>query len=103
MATKKAATPTPAPTPAPASAPANTAAPAEKPAKEVDPNAITLAEICKELGIAGTVARRKLRAKKVQKDGRWVWQKGSKELEEVRKLLSEKPEPKPEAAAATKQ
>jgi hypothetical protein len=102
MAAKKNAA---APTPAPASAPtASIAAPAvEKAVKELDPNAVPLADICKELGITGPVARRKLRASKVTKDGRWVWQKGSKELEQVKAILSAKPEPKAEAAPAVKQ
>lgn len=91
MAAKKnaAAAPTPvAPTPAPTAA--------EKPKKEVDPNAVALSEICKEIGITGQVARRKLRAAKLAKDGRWSWQKGSKELEQVKALLK----PAPAAAAA---
>ena len=103
MAAKKNAA-APAPTPAPTSTPATaSAAPAEKVVKEVDPNAVPLAEICKELGIAGPVARRKLRAAKVNKDGRWIWQKGSKELEQIKAILSAKPEPKAEAAPAVKQ
>lgn len=97
-AAKKAPTPAPAPTAAPA------AAPAEKAKPEKDPNVVTLAELCTEIGIAGTAARRKLRAKKVNKDGRWQWQKDSKELAAVRELLIAKDEPKAEApAAATKQ
>lgn len=103
MAAKKnsaapAPAPTAAPTPAPAGAPAAATAEAA-PKKEIDPNAVPLADICKELGLTGPVARRKLRAAKANKDGRWVWQKGSKELEEVKKILSAKPEPKAEAPA----
>jgi hypothetical protein len=79
MATKKNAA-------APASKASASAAPKAK--KEADPNMITLAAVCKEIGITGQVARRKLRAAKLVRDGRWAFQKDSRELAEVRKLLT---------------
>jgi hypothetical protein len=80
-----------------------TAAPAPEPkaaapAKEVDPNLIPLATVCKEFGISGQVARRKLRAAKLSKDGRWAWNKDSPELKKVRELLT--PKAKEASAAA---
>ena len=93
MATKKAA-------PAANSAPPTTTEKTPAPAKaEVDPNVVTLAEVCKEVGTTGTVARRKLRAAKLQRDGRWAWPKGSKELAEVKKLITPKEEEEAPAAA----
>jgi hypothetical protein len=75
-----------------ANAAATPATPAKEaaPAKEVDPNSVPLASICKEIGISGQVARRKLRAAKLSKDGRWAWNKDSPELKKVRELLSPK-------------
>jgi len=84
MATKKNAAPAPAandPTKAPKAA-----------KKELDPNQISLAQICKEEKILGQVARRKLRAAKMVKDGRWVFTKGSPEEKKVRELIRAKAE-----------
>jgi hypothetical protein len=83
-------------------APAAKANAAEAPAKAkkaaVDENMITLADLCKELKIQGQAARRKLRAAKLQKDGRWVFEIGSAELKKVREILTAKPKEEAEAA-----
>lgn len=90
MAAKK------APAPA-AKANAAAAAPAKEPAKKAnDENLVTLAEICKEMGITGQAARRKLRAAKLQKEGRWVFEAGSAEEKRVREILAARPAEKDE-------
>ena len=68
----------------------NAAAAAVKAKKEIDPNLIPLATLCKELKISGQAARRKLRAAKLTKDGRWAFQRGSAEERKVRELLTAK-------------
>lgn len=67
--------------------------------KELDPNQISLATICKELKVVGQVARRKLRAAKMVKDGRWVFTKGSPEEKRVREILTAKEKAKDAEAA----
>ena len=48
----------------------------------------TLADICKELGVEGRIARRKLRTAKFEQPGAtWAWEEGSKEIDEVKELL----------------
>lgn len=82
------------PQPAPAPAPA----PTEKPAK--DPDLVTLADLCKECGIVGRIARRRLRKAYgvIGTGDRWEWKKDDAKLEAVRKLLSAKPEAEPTEA-----
>lgn len=82
------------PQPAPAPAPA----PTEKPAK--DPDLVTLADLCKECGIVGRIARRRLRKAYgvIGTGDRWEWKKDDAKLEAVRKLLSAKPDAEPAEA-----
>ena len=73
---------------APAVAEKKTRAPAE-----ANPNETTLSELCEELGIEPRLARQKLRkAEGVEKGegGRWAWRNGSKELGNIRKILTPK-------------
>lgn len=61
---------------------------AEKAAKAAKPeNVVTLKELTKEAKLSGRAARLKLRAAKLEKDGRWEWEKGSPGLKEARKAL----------------
>lgn len=49
---------------------------------------VSLAELCKSLKLDPRLARRTLRAAKVQVEGaRWTWKKGSAELGKVTTLL----------------
>lgn len=49
---------------------------------------VTLGDLCKELGVEGRVARRKLRGSEIEKPGaQWAWEEGSKELNSVIELL----------------
>ena len=74
-------------------------APADKPAPkakaEVDPDLVTLAALCKEYGIVGRIARRRLRSafNQVGTGSRWEWKKDSADLVKVRTLLAPKPAP----------
>lgn len=96
MASKKAAPAAPATQNGQTSA--ATAAPAKGKA-EVDPNMVQLADVCKELGITGQVARRKLRAAKLPHEGRWQWPKDSEELKKAKIVLT-KAEAAPAQASA---
>ena len=76
---------------------------AEKKAKaEKDPDLVTLADLCTELGIVGRIARRRLRKAKglVGTGGRWEWKKSAPELAEIRTLLAAKEEADPAQNAA---
>lgn len=59
---------------------------AEKSEKKSE-NVVTLKELTKEAKLSGRAARLKLRAAKLEKDGRWEWEKGSSGLKEARKAL----------------
>jgi hypothetical protein len=71
--------------------------------KEVDPNQVTLKELCEEHKLNATTARVKLRRKYGAQGVRYTWEKGSKELEAVVTLLTMKEEKaekdEPKAAA----
>lgn len=63
-----------------------TAAPAA--AKSNGKDQVTLSDLCKSLKIEPSAARRQLRKAEVENPGRWTWDKGSKALQEITKLLS---------------
>jgi hypothetical protein len=75
--------------------PAPTDKPAPKAKAEVDPDLVTLAALCKEYGIVGRIARRRLRSafNQVGTGSRWEWKKDSADLVKVRTLLAPKPAP----------
>lgn len=53
-----------------------------------DENIITLQSILEEIGLAGQIARKALRASGIEKPGKqWCWPKGSKELAKVTELM----------------
>lgn len=58
--------------------------------KEVDPNLITLKQLCFDLNIVPRIARRKLRKAlgNIGTGSRWEWQRGSEELVKVQLALS---------------
>lgn len=64
-----------------------------KPEKEAkksngsDDNLVTLADLAKEAKISGAAARRKIRATEMERDGRWAWAAGSKQLKTARTAL----------------
>lgn len=70
----------------PAPAPAAKATPA---AKVIDPDLVTLGQLCTECGIIGRIARRRLRKAfgVIGIGERWEWKKGSADLDKVRSLL----------------
>lgn len=62
----------------------------KKTAKKKQPQEgmVTLPDLCKELGVEGRIARRKLRTAKFEKPGStWAWEEGAKEIDEVKELL----------------
>lgn len=65
-------------------------APAKRVEAEVDPNVVTLREICEELGADPMAARRKLRNDESisRTDARWEWKRNSREHKKVVSLLS---------------
>jgi hypothetical protein len=71
--------------------------------KEVDPNQVSLKELCDEHGLNPTTARVKLRRKFGAQGQRYSWEKDSKELEEVLAILiKEEKEPAEKKAPAAK-
>jgi hypothetical protein len=60
---------------------------AKKAPVEIDPDSVPLGELLKEANIGGQAARRKLRAAKLARSGRWAWKKGSTELKAAREAL----------------
>lgn len=54
-----------------------------------DENIITLQSIINEIGLPGALARKALRAARIEKPGKqWCWGKDSKELEKIKELMS---------------
>lgn len=73
---------------------------------EVDPNLITLKQLCFDLDVVPRIARRKLRKAlgNIGTGSRWEWQKGSEELAVVTKTLAgTMPDEDPEALSAEDQ
>ena len=58
-----------------------------KPAKADEDGNVTLAELASEAGISAAAARRKVRATEIERDGRWAFKEGSKQLKTVREAL----------------
>jgi hypothetical protein len=52
-----------------------------------DDNLVTLADLAKEAKIGAAAARRKIRATEMERDGRWAWPVGSKQLKTARGAL----------------
>lgn len=53
-----------------------------------DENIVTLQSILEDIGLAGQIARKALRASGIEKPGKqWCWPKGSKELAKVTELM----------------
>lgn len=65
------------------------AAPKTQPKKaaKTDDNVVSLKALAEELGISPAAARRKLRSAEIERDGRWAWKDGSRDLTKVRKVL----------------
>ena len=62
---------------------------AKKVEKKSDANIVTLAELAEKAKISPARARQKLRAAEgIERDGRWQWEKGSKALAKVEKVLA---------------
>jgi hypothetical protein len=61
--------------------------------KEIDPNLITLKQLCFDLNVVPRIARRKLRKAlgNIGTGSRWEWQKGSEELVKVQLALTTAP------------
>lgn len=60
---------------------------AEKSEKKTAGDVIALADLAKKYKLSPARARQKLRAAEVERDGRWSWEKGSKALAKVEKVL----------------
>jgi hypothetical protein len=60
---------------------------AEKSAKKDTDGLIKLADLASEAKITAASARRKLRDAELNREGRWAWEEGSKDLKEARKVL----------------
>lgn len=62
---------------------------------EKDPNMLELADLCKEYGVLGRIARRRLRKVlgKLPQGERWAWSKDSEALTRVREILAAKEDP----------
>lgn len=67
----------------------------KKEKEEKDPNVVELASLCKEYGILGRIARRRLRKVlgKLPQGTRWEWNKDSDQLQKVRDILAAKEDP----------
>lgn len=67
----------------------------KKEKEEKDPNVVELATLCKEYGILGRIARRRLRKVlgKLPQGTRWEWNKDSDQLQKVRDILAAKEDP----------
>ena len=61
---------------------------AAKPAKEKDPNAVSLKDLCSKLKIEPRDARKKLRKAGIKAEGRWSWTAGSADLKKIESTLS---------------
>lgn len=84
-----------------AAAKAATTPPAKRDKKEpapVDPNLVTLKQLCFDLGIEPRIARRRLRKAigNVGTGSRWEWKKDSPEYTKVVQTLVAQPAPEPE-------
>lgn len=55
-------------------------------------NSVSLKSVAAEFKMDPRAARKKLRAKGMKAEGRWAWDKGSKDLDKVRDLLGQKDE-----------
>lgn len=58
-----------------------------KAAKADDDGNVTLAALAAEAGISAAAARRKVRATELERNGRWAFKEGSKQLRTVRTAL----------------